>query len=191
MTSRQYQRKQSTSLERPAFKQSFDPRVAQSGRFSNIPRNQQLGGGGLDQPGGSSSSSQQQQHQLLNSSSRSLSPEPNILQVFAAYETGLASGTSVKLNVTHTTSAREVIDLVIKQLNMAVILKGKDGPIYENDRLKNFCLVAVIGNRERCLRDDFKPLNLQNPWKKGKLFVRMKNDLLAAIEHISRHSTML
>ncbi|TRY71155.1 hypothetical protein TCAL_09286 [Tigriopus californicus] len=119
------------------------------------------------------------------------SPEPNVLQVYAAYDTGLASGTSVKLNVTHSTTAREVIDLVIKQLNMAVILKGKEGPIYENERLKNFCLVAVIGNRERCLRDDFKPLNLQNPWKKGRLFVRMKNDLLAAIEHISRHSTML
>ncbi len=46
-----------------------------------------------------------------------------MLQVFAAYETGLASGTSVRLNVTNATSAREVVDLVIKQLNMAVILK--------------------------------------------------------------------
>ena len=98
--------------------------------------------------------------------------------MFAAYETGLASGTSVRLNVTSATSAREVVDLVIKQLNMAVILKGREGPVYDGDRLAQFCLVAVIGNRERCLRDDFKPLNLQNPWKKGRLFVRMRNDLL-------------
>ena len=105
--------------------------------------------------------------------------------------TGLAQGTSVRISVTTSTSAREVVDLVIKQLNMAIILKGKDGPLYENEKLRNFCLVAVIGNRERCLRDDFKPLNLQNPWKKGRLFVRMKHDLLAAIEHISRHTTML
>jgi len=118
-------------------------------------------------------------------------PEPNILQVYAAYDTGLAQGTSVRIAVTTSTSAREVVDLVIKQLNMAVILKGKDGPLYENEKLRNFCLVAVIGSRERCLRDDFKPLNLQNPWKKGRLFVRMKHDLLAAIEHISRHTTML
>jgi len=116
----------------------------------------------------------------------STSPEPNILQVFAAYDTGLASGTSVRIQVSTATTAREVVDLVIKQLNMAVILKGKEGPLYENEKLKNFCLVAVIGSRERCLRDDFKPLNLQNPWKKGRLFVRMKHDLLAAIEHISR-----
>ena len=116
--------------------------------------------------------------------------EPNILQVYAAYDTGLASGTSVKLTVTKDTTAREVIDLVIKQLNMAVILKGRDGPVYENDKLKNFCLVAVIGSRERCLRDDFRPLNLQNPWRSGKLFVRMKNDVLAALERINSSSRL-
>ena len=59
---------------------------------------------------------------------------------------GLAQGTSVKISVTTNTTAREVVDLVIKQLNMAVILKGKEGPLYENEKLRNFCLVAVIGN---------------------------------------------
>ncbi|XP_058055706.1 uncharacterized protein LOC131207115 [Anopheles bellator] len=110
----------------------------------------------------------------------------SILQVYAAYETGLPSGTSLKLRVTPKTSAREVIDLVVKQLNMAVVLKGRDGPIYTQDRLDNFCLVAVIGARERCLRDDFRPLQLQNPWRKGRLYVRQKHDLLAAIEHSNR-----
>jgi len=118
-------------------------------------------------------------------------PETNILQVYAAYDTGLAHGTSVRIKVSTSTTAREVVDLVIKQLNMAVILKGKDRPIYENEKLNNFCLVAVIGSRERCLRDDFRPLNLQNPWKKGRLFVRMKHDLLAAIEHLSKHTTVI
>jgi len=46
--------------------------------------------------------------------------------------------------------------------------------------------VAVIGARERCLRDDFHPLYLQNPWKKGRLFVRQKKDVLAAIEQSGR-----
>ena len=45
------------------------------------------------------------------------------MQVYAAYHSGLANGTSVKLNVTHATTAREVVDLVVKQLNMAVIIK--------------------------------------------------------------------
>jgi hypothetical protein len=118
-------------------------------------------------------------------------PAPGILQVYAAYETGLATGTSLKLHVTPWTTAREVVDLVVKQLNMAVVLKGKDGPIYPSDKLKNFCLVAVIGARERCLRDDFKPLQLQNPWKKGRLYVRQKQDVLAALEHSSRHTAYL
>lgn len=79
-----------------------------------------------------------------------------------------------------------MVDLVVKQLNMAVVLKGREGPIYPADKLKNFCLVAVIGARERCLRDDFRPLQLQNPWRKGRLYVRQKQDVLAALEHSSR-----
>lgn len=126
-----------------------------------------------------------------NASSSKESLAPGILQVYAAYETGLASGTSLKLHVTPRTTAREVVDLVVKQLNMAVVLKGKDGPIYTADKLKNFCLVAVIGARERCLRDDFKPLQLQNPWKKGRLYVRQKHDVLAALEHSSKHGTFI
>ncbi|CAG9826785.1 unnamed protein product [Diabrotica balteata] len=117
--------------------------------------------------------------------------ENGILQVYAAYETGLASGTSLKLHVTPQTTAREVVDLVVKQLNMAVILKGKDGPVYDVDKLNNFCLVAVIGARERCLRDDFKPLHLQNPWRQGRLYVRQKQDVLAALEHSSKHTLII
>lgn len=123
--------------------------------------------------------------------STSNSGMPGIIQVFAAYDTGLASGTSLKLHVTPKTTAREVVDLVVKQLNMAVVLKGKDGPIYAADKFDNFCLVAVIGARERCLRDDFKPLQLQNPWKKGRLYVRQKHDLLAAIEHSNRDAQLI
>lgn len=107
----------------------------------------------------------------------------SILQIYAAYETGLSAGTSLKLKCCKHTTARELVDLVVKQLNMAVVMKGKDDPkIYGANQLEDFCLVAVIGARERCLRDDFMPLDLQHPWKKGKLFVRFKHDLLAAIE---------
>lgn len=123
--------------------------------------------------------------------STSVKEQSGIIQVYAAYETGLASGTSLKLHVTPRTTAREVVDLVVKQLNMAVVLKGKEGPIYPAEKLKSFCLVAVIGARERCLRDDFKPLQLQNPWKKGRLYVRQKHDVLAALEHSSKHSAII
>ncbi|XP_045478231.1 uncharacterized protein LOC123683318 isoform X2 [Harmonia axyridis] len=123
---------------------------------------------------------------FLEEQSSSKDSQAGILQVYAAYDTGLATGTSLKLHVTPKTTAREVVDLVVQQLNMAVMLKGKEGPIYSTDKLKNFCLVAVIGARERCLRDDFRPLQLQNPWRKGRLYVRQKQDVLAALEHSSR-----
>lgn len=117
--------------------------------------------------------------------------QAGILQVFAAYETGLAPGTSLKLHVTPRTSAREVIDLVVKQLNMAAVLKGKTGPVYGPEKLQDFCLVAVIGARERCLRDDFRPLQLQNPWRKGRLYVRLKHDVLAALQHSAKQPSYI
>jgi hypothetical protein len=36
---------------------------------------------------------------------------------------------------------KKYIFKVVKQLNMAVILKGREGPVYEKEELKNFCLV--------------------------------------------------
>lgn len=128
-----------------------------------------------------------EEHEYVNQSSIKES-SGSILHVIAAYQTGLASGTSIKLKCQPKTTSKEVIELVVKQLNMAVVMKGKQGPIYDAEKLDDFCLVAVIGARERCLRPDFRPLDLQNPWKKGKLFVRMKHDLLAAIEHSNRES---
>lgn len=138
-----------------------------------------------------STSSNSNNNNNNNNKDNNTSLQPGILQVYAAYETGLASGTSLKLHVTPKTTAKEVVDLVVTQLNMAVALKGKNGPIYPVEKLRNFCLVAVIGARERCLRDDFKPLQLQNPWKKGRLYVRQKQDVLAALEHSTKHSAII
>uniref|UniRef100_A0A8W8J7M4 Ras-associating domain-containing protein n=1 Tax=Magallana gigas TaxID=29159 RepID=A0A8W8J7M4_MAGGI len=109
-------------------------------------------------------------------------PNSGILQVYAAYDTGLSRGTRVRLHVTEKTTSREVINLVVRQLNKTVTQKGKTGPQYREDQLDEFCLVAVIGARERILRDDYQPLHLQNPWTKGRLYVRMKSNLLAAIQ---------
>lgn len=61
----------------------------------------------------------------VNQSSIESSNNSSILQIYAAYDTGLASGTSLKLKCTQKTTSREVINLVVKQLNMAVVLKGK------------------------------------------------------------------
>ena len=108
--------------------------------------------------------------------------QPGILRVYAAYDTGLAKGTSIKLHVTPRTSSREVINLVVQQLSKAAASRGLHSHTYSDEELLDFCLVAVIGARERVLRDDYQPLQLQNPWTKGRLFVRFKRNLLAALE---------
>lgn len=109
--------------------------------------------------------------------------QSGILRIYAAYDTGLARGTSVKLHVTAKTTAREVINLVVQQLNRVLRMKGRAGPIYTDEHYPNFCLVTVLGARERVLRDDFQPLLLQSPWTRGKLYIRMRNNVLAAIQH--------
>lgn len=111
-----------------------------------------------------------------------------VTQVCAAYDTGLPHPTSLKLHISPTTSAREVVQLFLQQLNMSVVVKGKTGPIYPSTEFGNFCLVSVTGARERCLRDDFKPLQLTHPWRDGRMYIRHKQDVLAALE---LHSSIL
>ncbi|XP_022170944.1 uncharacterized protein LOC111034176 isoform X1 [Myzus persicae] len=115
-------------------------------------------------------------------------PAPGIIEVCAAYDTGLPHPTSLKLHISPTTSAREVVQLFLQQLNMSVLVKGKTGPIYPSTEFGNFCLVSVTGARERCLRDDFKPLQLTHPWRDGRMYIRHKQDVLAALE---LHSSIL
>ena len=55
---------------------------------------------------------------------------------------------------------------------------------------KDLCLVAVIGGQEKCLKDDFKPLQLQNPWKRGGLYVRLRSEAIAATSSSNCYSNV-
>ncbi|XP_028413172.1 ankyrin repeat and fibronectin type-III domain-containing protein 1-like isoform X3 [Dendronephthya gigantea] len=107
-------------------------------------------------------------------------PESGILKIYSACETGLAPGKSIKLHVTPCTTVQQVVQLVVRQLEILVKQKKPDTKPLTEEKLKEFCLVAVIGARERCLNDDYKILQLQNPWVKGKLFVRLRVEAIAA-----------
>jgi hypothetical protein len=78
------------------------------------------------------------------------------------------------------TTVQQVVQLVVRQLEKLVKQKKPDTKPLTEEKLKEFCLVAVIGARERCLNDDYKILQLQNPWVKGKLFVRLRVEAIAA-----------
>lgn len=83
-----------------------------------------------------------------------------------------------QLHITPLTTASEVVAMVIEQLEKTCEQRRK---IYQNIlEYKNYCLVAVVGSQEKSFNDDFKPLELQNPWKRGKLYVRLKTSAMAA-----------
>jgi len=108
-------------------------------------------------------------------------PASAVLRVYAAYRSCLAAGSSVKLHVGARTSSRQVVRLVVEQLNRAA--RETATPLAPQTQTPaDFVLVAVIGARERVLRDDYPPLELQNPWTKGRLYVRHRRDTLAALE---------
>ncbi|CAB1443949.1 unnamed protein product, partial [Pleuronectes platessa] len=118
------------------------------------------------------------------------------LRVYPQYRTGLPKETSVKLCVTSGTSAQEMVQLVVQEMNVVSrrLLGSGSGDqeqcvYYSPEQLKHFGLVLVVGNREKWLQDDFCPLELQNPWLRGKLCVRIKEYSPLALKH-SRATTV-
>lgn len=119
---------------------------------------------------------------------------------FAHLSKAQSSFSSLQLCVTPGTSAREMVQLVVQEMN-AVSRRalGGGGGIggvdaeqcvcYSVEQLKHFGLVLVLDSREKWLQDDFCPLELQNPWLRGKLCVRIKEYSPLALKH-SRATTV-
>lgn len=83
-----------------------------------------------------------------------------------------------------------MVQLVVQEMNLASrrMLGGGGGDpdedaFYGPEQMKHFGLVLVVDRREKWLRDDFCPLELQNPWQRGKLCVRMKAYSPLALKH--------
>ncbi|GMT35133.1 hypothetical protein PFISCL1PPCAC_26430, partial [Pristionchus fissidentatus] len=98
-----------------------------------------------------------------------------VIIVFAAFESGLENGTrqsmknsSVRLSISPSTTSSEIVALVVEQLTKAT---ARNKGIRLDDVIipdfSEYCLVVVIGARERRLRDDFAILKLQSPWNSG------------------------
>lgn len=90
-----------------------------------------------------------------------------------------------------------MVQLVVQEINTVSrrLLVGsgsvdpdQDGN-YAPEQLQHFGLVLVVEGREKWLQDDFCPLELQNPWQRGKLCVRIKEYSPLALKH-SRATTV-
>ncbi|XP_026114126.1 ankyrin repeat and fibronectin type-III domain-containing protein 1 isoform X1 [Carassius auratus] len=132
-------------------------------------------------------------------------PCHSTLRVYPQYRTGLPKDTSVKLRVTLETSAKEMVRLVVQEINAVCHRLQKatqqgtcapdqsgapsEGCVYDSEQLQHFGLVLLVEEREKWLQDDFCPLTLQNPWTRGKLCVRFKEYSPLALQH-SRATTV-
>ncbi|XP_068062536.1 ankyrin repeat and fibronectin type-III domain-containing protein 1-like [Anomalospiza imberbis] len=98
------------------------------------------------------------------------------LRVCPQYETGLSKETSVKLHITSQTPAREVVKLVVLEMNdiSRDVLGSLAAVCYGEDQLEHFGLVFAANESERWLPDDFLPLSLHTSQPEGRFYVRIK-----------------
>ena len=86
----------------------------------------------------------------------------------------------LQLRANTTTTASEVVKMVLWQMERTCAERGKRTRCFSENRPEDFCLVAASGPKEKCFPDDCKPLVLQNPWRRGRLYVRLRSEALAA-----------
>ncbi|XP_039587964.1 ankyrin repeat and fibronectin type-III domain-containing protein 1-like isoform X4 [Passer montanus] len=98
------------------------------------------------------------------------------LRVCPQYETGLSKDTSVKLHITSQTAAREVVKLVVLEMNDVSrdVLGGAATVRYGEEQLEHFGLVFAANESEQWLPDDFLPLSLHTSQPEGRFYVRIK-----------------
>uniref|UniRef100_A0A7E4VVM4 Fibronectin type-III domain-containing protein n=1 Tax=Panagrellus redivivus TaxID=6233 RepID=A0A7E4VVM4_PANRE len=104
-----------------------------------------------------------------------------IIRVFPAFECALPNNTAIRLSITPLTTSREVVALVIEQINKISLQSDPDQLDLPN--CLDYCLVSVIGARERRMRDEFPPMRLTPPWSRGRLYVRRCDEVSAAIHY--------
>ncbi|VDO59924.1 unnamed protein product [Heligmosomoides polygyrus] len=99
----------------------------------------------------------------------------NVADTDAAME---SSGSVERSQGNEEKDTTEVVRLVLQQIS-----KTSSLPIKEVVDSGKFCLVVVVGTRERRLKDDFALSRMQSPWNKGRLYVRRRSALLAAVQY--------
>lgn len=116
----------------------------------------------------------------------------SVVRVFTGYVTELGSGISVKILISIRATARDIVEAVVTKLNRALEAKWhkstpKTGCICVGQAANKdqFCLTVSLGPVERVVPNDFRPLLLQEPWRSGKLYVRLIDEVQ---QYSSSHS---
>lgn len=119
-----------------------------------------------------------------NVSSSSGNLMEGVVQIHTSGETSLPPGATVTLHITPSTTAGQVVKMVVQQIHKKCGQKITDNSIrwhsFSDVKIEDLCLVGVISGQEKCFTDEFKLLQLQNPWKRGKLYLRLRSEACAA-----------
>lgn len=84
----------------------------------------------------------------------------------------------LQLHVGYDATAVDIVRAVVERMSQDI-----NDSMASPCNYREFCLVAVIGSSERWLRNDFCPLQLQNPWTKGRLFVMKESQQYSDNKH--------
>ena len=112
--------------------------------------------------------------QIIEETCIETSDVPNKCDIHTAFPVAITSNITVEFDSNSTTE--QAVEFLLKKLKANNISNA------QVPRLQDCYLVAVIGNRERILRDGFLIRQLQKPWTNGRLYVRLRRDTLAALE---------
>ena len=105
----------------------------------------------------------------------------------------------VNFKINNNTTASDVIKYTLNAYdipleNSKIQESSKKSPLYpslnrdENNNNSNininstYCLVVVLGCRERVLKDNYCLFNLKDPWIHGRYYIRLIHDALAALK---------
>lgn len=99
----------------------------------------------------------------------------NEIVVHTDNELGLPPSTDVKINISRNTTVKQVLQQILKQINVITKLKGLTGPIVGQNNLENFSLIAEFGNERKVLKNDAYLESILKEYKNANIFIKHKD----------------
>ena len=125
-----------------------------------------------------------------HSFSQSLIIATRTLPIRLAIDPNLHLQTMVQCTLKPDTTSLEIIQQVLKTISFISLsdktledeLKRFESNNCSSTTSNAYCLVIILGSRERVLRDDYCVAQLKEPWLNGKFYIRLINESLAALK---------
>ena len=95
----------------------------------------------------------------------------------------------VNFKINNNTTANDVIKYTLNAYDVP-FTKSSTNQRDESTNNNLYCLVIVLGCRERVLKDNYCLFNLKDPWIHGRFYIRLVHDALAALKLDKKYTTL-